>query len=415
MGLTGWMARDPRTRPHGGPRRQARETGMEDCDNVAGVTNGGRCVNEISVGLIGAGYIGHAMALAYRAVPGLFPDLPRPRLAMLADVTADGAARAAARYGFEGSTDDWRALIADPAIDIVAIATPNHLHHDMALAALAAGKHVHCEKPMALNLDQARAMVAAARGRARTIVGYNYLHNPMIHAAHGIIAAGEIGTPIHFRGSHGEDYMADPALPFSWRCDRALAGAGAMADVGSHITAFALALMGPIAEVCADIATIIPARPLPGGGTRAVENEDHGHFLLRFAGGATGAIEASRVATGRKMGLAFEITGTKGALAFDQERLNELRLYRAGGQAGRAGFTTILAGPEHPGYAAFCPAPGHQIGFTDLKTLEVAAFLRAIRDGVDATPNFAAAFEVERVIDAALRSAAERRWIAIAT
>ncbi len=255
--------------------------------------------------------------------------------------------------------------------------------------------------------------VAGLAARGRTIVGFNYLHNPIIHAAREIIAAGEIGVAVHFRGCHDEDYMADPALPFSWRCERKLAGAGALADVGSHIIAFADALMGPIAEVCGDIATIIPTRPLAGGGTRAVENEDHGHCLVRFASGATGAIEASRVAQGRKMGLAFEIIGTRGALSFDQERLNELRLYRAGGPAGREGFTTILAGPEHPGYGAFCPAPGHQIGFTDLKTLEVAHFLASIRDGVEAQPNFATALRFEGVVDAALRSAAERRWIKI--
>jgi predicted dehydrogenase len=373
-------------------------------------------VTDIHVGLIGAGYIGHTMALAYRAVGALFPDLPRVRLAMLADIDAAGAAKAAARYGFARATGDWRALVADPEIDIVAIATPNHLHRDMAVAALEAGKHVHCEKPLALDLAQACTMEAAARrAGTRTIVGYNYLHNPMIRTARALVAGGEIGTPVHFKGAHDEDYMADPALPFSWRCDRALAGAGALADLGSHILGFADALMGPVAEVCGDVSTTVPVRPLQGGGTRKVENEDQGHFLVRFASGATGAIGASRVAQGRKMGLAFELVGTKGSIAFDQERLNELRVYRADARAGRAGYTTILAGPEHPGYAAFCPAPGHQIGFTDLKTLEVAHFLGAIRDKVPAEPDFAAALRYERVIDAALRSAGERRWVRVAT
>lgn len=366
----------------------------------------------MNVGLIGAGYIGHSMALAYRAVGALFPDLPRVRLATLADIDANVAAKAAARYGFAGSTGDWRTLVADPAIDIVAIATPNHLHRDMAIAALAAGKHVHCEKPLALDLAQAIEMDAAARlAGTRTIVGYNYLHNPMIRTARAILASGEIGAPVHFRGAHDEDYMADPALPFSWRCERAFAGAGALSDLGSHIVSFADALVGPMAEVCGDVSTIVPARPVPGGGKRAVENEDQGQFLVRFANGATGALSASRVAQGRKMGLAFELVCTKGSIQFDQERLNELRVYRADG----GGFRTILAGPEHPGYAAFCPAPGHQIGFTDLKTLEVAHFLGAIRDKQPAEPDFATALRYERVIDAALRSAAERRWVAVAT
>jgi predicted dehydrogenase len=368
----------------------------------------------IHVGLIGAGYIGHSMALAYRAVGALFPDLPPVRLAMLADIDAGAAARAAARYGFAASTGDWRALVADPGIDIVAVATPNHLHCEMAVAALDAGKHVHCEKPLALDMREARAMAAAAaRAGTRTIVGYNYLHNPMIRLAREIVARGEIGRLVHFRGFHEEDYMTDPAVPFSWRCERKFAGAGALADLGSHIVSFADALVGPIAELCADMATVVAERPVPGGGLRRVENEDQGQFLARFASGATGTISASRVATGRKMGLAFELVGTEGAIAFDQERLNELRVYRTKDPAGTRGFATVLAGPEHPGYAAFCPAPGHQIGFTDLKTLEVAHFLAAIRDGGPAEPDFATALRYEAVIDAALRSAGTRAWVSV--
>ena len=368
-------------------------------------------MTRINIGLIGAGYIGHSMALAYRAAGALFPDLPQPHLALLADVNLAAAAKAASRYGFAGATDDWRRLVADKGVDIVAIATPNHLHHDMALAALAAGKHVHCEKPLALDMPQARAMqAAAARAGTRTIVGYNYLHNPMIRLARAIVARGEIGRIVHFRGFHEEDYMTDPALPFSWRCERKFAGAGALADLGSHIVSFADALAGPIVELAADIATVVAERQVPGGSMRKVENEDQGQFLARFASGATGAISASRVATGRKMGLAFELVGTEGAIAFDQERLNELRVYRTKDPAGARGFATILAGPEHPGYAAFCPAPGHQIGFTDLKTLEVAHFLAAIRDGKPAEPDFATALRYEAVIDAALRSAETRAW-----
>jgi predicted dehydrogenase len=350
--------------------------------------------------------------LAYRAVGSVFPEAGCPRLVALADVNEAAAAEAAERYGFAGATADWRALIADPAIELVAIATPNYLHAEMAQAALAAGKHVHCEKPMAPGIDQAEGMARAAEAAAgRTIVGYNYLHNPIITAARDIIASGEIGTPIHFRGTHNEDYMADSTVPFSWRCERALAGAGALGDLGAHIVSLAHTLIGDIAEVCGNVATVVAARPLPGGGVRQVENEDQAQFLLRFASGATGTIEASRVAQGQKMGLGFEITGSRGALAFDQTRLNELKLYKADQGRGRQGFTTVLAGPEHPGYAAFCAGPGHQIGFNDLKVIEVARFLEAIAAGKPAYPDFAAALKFERVLDAVQRSAAERRWV----
>ena len=366
----------------------------------------------LGVGLIGAGYIGHTIALAYRAVSAVFPRAGCPRLVTLADVSEAAARKAAERYGFDNATDDWRALVADPTIDIVAIATPNHLHAEMALAALQAGKHVHCEKPMAPLLADAEAMALAAAGaKGRTIVGYNYLHNPILSAAREIIAAGEIGTPVHFRGAHNEDYMADPAVPFGWRCERALAGAGALGDVGAHIVSMAHTLMGGIASVCGDFATVVASRPMPGGAMRAVENEDQAQFLVRFASGATGTIEASRVAQGQKMGLGFEITGSRGALVFDQTRLNELRLYKADQAKGREGFTTVLAGPDHLGYAGFCPAPGHQIGFNDLKVIEVARFLEAIAAGKPVHPDFVTALQFERVLDAVQRSVAERQWI----
>lgn len=374
-----------------------------------------RFMRAIGIGLIGAGYIGHTIALAYRAVAAVFPHGPRPRLVALADVTTESARQSAARYGFARATDDWRTLVADKDVEIVAIATPNHLHHEMALAALAAGKHVHCEKPLArLARDSAALAAAAASTPVTTIVGYNYLHNPMIAAAREIVASGEIGTPVHFRGTHNEDYLADPDLPFSWRCDAKLAGGGAVADVGTHIVSLAMALMGDIAELCADTATVIKERRLPDGTRRTVENEDQAQALLRFASGATGTLEASRVAQGQKMGLGFELTGTTGAIVFDQTRLNELRLYRGDAAKGRHGFTTILAGPEHPGYAAFCQGPGHQIGFNDLKVIEVAHFLAAIAAGKPAYPDFAAAAKFESVTAAILRSAEERRWVRVA-
>lgn len=371
-------------------------------------------MRDIGIGLIGAGYIGHTTALAYRQVAAVFPNLPRPRLVALADVDEGNTKRAAERYGFARATTDWRELIADPAVEVVAVATPNHLHAEMAVAALQAGKHVHCEKPMAPDLKLAEIMAKAAMAATGvTIVGYNYLHNPMIGTARAMIAGGEIGTPLHFRGTHNEDYMADPEGPFNWRCERALAGLGALGDLGAHIVSLAHTLMGPIAEVCGDVKTVIAERPVPGGGRRRVENEDLAHALVRFANGATGTLEASRVALGQKMGLGFEITGSKGALIFDQTRMSELRLYRGSEATGRQGFTTILAGPEHPGYAAFCPAPGHQIGFGDLKLLEVAAFLEAVAASRPAYPDFATSVAFERVLSAIRRSADTRAWVIV--
>lgn len=372
---------------------------------------------EIKVGLIGAGFIGRCQARAFHAVATVFPDAPAVGLEMLAEATEAAAARAAAELRFRRWTADWRELAADPEVDVVAIATPNHLHADMALAACAAGKHVYCEKPLARDAAEARRMTeAAAAAGVKTLVGYNYLCNPAIQLAREILQGGDIGEVVHFRGAHSEDYLADPAAPFSWRCDRGRSGAGALADLGSHVVSLAHYLVGDIAAVSADLATVVPERTDPAtGARRAVENDDQAQFLIRFAGGATGSAEASRVAHGRKLGLVFEITGAKGALRFDQERMNELAIYEAGAAAGRRGFRTVLSGPEHPYYAAFCPAPGHGLGFNDLKLIEVYRLLLGLVDAAPLYPDFREATKIARVLDAVSRSAEERCWVDVAT
>lgn len=370
-------------------------------------------MSEIGIGLIGTGFMGKCHALAFRAVGAVFAEVSPPRLELLADVDPGVTEAAARAFGFARWTTDWQALVADPAVDVVAITTPNFLHQKMAMAAIAAGKHVYCEKPLALDLAGARAMTAAAAAAGvRTLVGYNYLHNPATRLAREIILSGEIGEVVHFRGNHFEDYMADPMAPYGWRCRKATAGAGAIADLGSHVISLARHLVGEIAEVSGALQTVITERPLPGepGRTAPVEVDDQAQALVRFADGAAGTLEASWIASGRKMALAYEITGSKGALAFDQERLNELRLFTFGNRR-LDGFRTILIGPEHPPYGAFCPAPGHQLGFNDLKIIEVKLLLDAIAGKAPPEPDFAAATRIAQVVEAILRSAAERRWV----
>jgi len=372
-------------------------------------------VRDVGIGLIGSGFMGKAHALAFAAAATTF-DLPiRPRYVVLADIDSAMASAAAARLGFARSTGDWRTLVADPAVELVDITAPNALHEEMALAAIAAGKHVYCEKPLAATAAAAERMARAARSAGRiTQVGFNYLKNPIIALARSIIAKGEIGDVVGFRGIHAEGYMADPATPWSWRHDPA-GGGGAIADLGSHIIAMARFLVGPIAALTAQMSTVVKRRPVARGSaeTRPVAVDDQAQLLVRFASGATGTIEASWIAPGRTMQLAFEITGTQGSLAFTQERFNELQLYRAGGPAGRQGFTTITAGPEHDPYGAFCPAPGHQLGFNDLKTIEVRDLLLAIGGAGAGGPDFHEGWQIQRVVDAAILSARERRWIEI--
>ena len=365
------------------------------------------------IGLIGAGFMGRCHANAFRSVAGLF-DLPvEPALRCLADVDEATARRSADALGFERSTGDWRRLAADPEIDVVAITAPNALHAEMAFAALEAGKAVYCEKPLSVDIPSARAMRdAAAAAGACTMVGFAYLRNPMLRLAREIVASGELGEVVSFRGIHAEDYMADPSTPHSFRTDPA-GGGGALFDLGSHITSVARFLLGPIAAVHGATATIHPRRPVSAGSNaaRPVEVDDRAVFLAEFECGVTGSLEANWAAAGRKMQLAFEVAGTRGSIAFTQERMNELQLHPAGGAAGRRGFTRIEAGPEHPPYASFCPAPGHQLGFNDLKVIEVAELLEAWAGGPPAHPDFEEAYQVQRVIGAVRQSAAERRWV----
>ncbi|MGJ3265449.1 MAG: Gfo/Idh/MocA family protein [Salinarimonas sp.] len=363
----------------------------------------------VGIGLIGTGFMGKCHALAYRAVSAVFADVAPPRLAVLCDTPAEKAEAFARQFGFARATADWRDLVADPAVDLVAITTPNKLHREMALAALAAGKHVYCEKPLGLTLAEAEEMAAAAaRAGVVTQVGYNYLKNPAFQHAQRLVAEGAIGRIVQFRGIVDEDYMADPALPWSWRCREAEAGLGALGDLGCHLVSLAQALCGPIRTLCADMQTVHPTRPMPDGtGEGPVENEDVATALVRFESGVAGMLTTSRAAWGRKGRLAFEIHGSAGMIAFDQERMNELRLFQAEPDRSRHGFRTILTGPAHEPYGAFTPAPGHGLGFNDQKTIEVAGLLRAIAGEGRASPDFAEALVIERVIHAIARSARE--------
>ncbi len=286
------------------------------------------------------------------------------------------------------------------------------MHREMALAAVAADKHVHCERPIAPNAGDAKDMVQAAEAAdVVTQVGYNYIKNPTLKLAREMIAAGELGDITGFRGIHAEDYMADPEIPYTWRLDPS-GGAGAIADLGSHIVGLARFLLGPIEQVHADLETVVKSRPVAPGSPerRAVGIDDVARLTVRFARGCGGTIEANWVATGRKMQLSFELTGTKGSLAYTQERLNELLYYRAGGDPRYAGFLRIEAGPQHSPYGLFCVAPGHQLGFNDLKTIEMAEFPRAIAGGERHGPDFREAWEIQKVIDTAIVSARARSW-----
>lgn len=366
-------------------------------------------MSEIGVGLIGTGFMGKAHALAYRSVRAVMGDVPSIRMVALAETPLEKARSMGEQFGFERATDDWRSVVNDPAVQILSITTPNGMHKEMALAALAAGKHVWCEKPMALTLGDAKEMAsAAAQSDRKTQLGYNYMANPAFAHACRLVQGGEIGRIIHVRGWVDEDYQADGSLPWTWRSTLKDAGLGALGDIGCHLISLLTGLLGPLESVVGEIDTAYPTRPMPdGNGVGRVENEDVASALLTFANGVKGAMSASRSAWGRKSRLGFEVHGTEGMVIYDQERMNELHLFRPVGDKATQGFTTILTAPVHPPYGQFCPAPGHQLGFNDLKVIELAGFLRAIQSGGRASVDFAAGLEIEKAIHAIARSAAQ--------
>lgn len=384
-------------------------------------------MKDIRIGLIGAGFMGKAHAAAFRNIPLLFGNEPgRPILEILADVDEEVVAKRAGQFGFSRWTTNWRDVIADPEVDIVDITTPNHMHADMAIAAAQAGKHIYCEKPLAnTSADAARIVQAVEEAGVINIVGFNYLKNPAQAFARQLIEAGELGEITLFRGTFDQDFLANPEIPFSWRLDRALAGTGALGDLGSHAIAFALFLVGDILEVCGLNATHIQERALASAGSgyaaaalsstekRAVENEDIMEFLVRFADGAIGSIGTSRIGTGRKLGLTYEIQGTKGSLFFTQERMNEIKLYRHTDPDREKGYKTVYIGPEHPGYHAFFDLAGIGLGYNDQKIIEAHELVTAVALGQPVQPDVRFAYEVNKVIDAVDSSCRERRWVRI--
>jgi predicted dehydrogenase len=367
---------------------------------------------KLRIGLIGTGFMGKAHAFGFASAPRVF-DLPFDlELHTVADITAEAAAKAAVALGFAKSTGDWRQLVDDPEIDVLDITAPNALHKEMALAGIAAGKHVYCEKPLAPTASDARDMAEAAEVRGvKTQVGFNYLCNPMLGLAREMITAGELGEIRGYRGIHCEDYMADASGPFTFRHEPA--GGGALADIGSHALATAEFLCGPITRVMGDCMTVIGERPDGKGGTRKVEVDDIGRAFLRFESGATGSIEGNWIATGRKMQHDFEVYGTKGALAFSQEHFNVLHFFSTTDRKGRQGFRRIAAGPDHAPYGLFCVAPGHQLGFNDLKTIEVAGYVDAIAGKRPEPFNFRAGLRIQTLVETIQASSRSQSWMAV--
>jgi predicted dehydrogenase len=360
-------------------------------------------MTDIGIGIVGGGYMGKAHAVAMSAVGAVFNTALRPRLEMVCASSIASAERYRAAYGFARGTDDWRVLVNDPQVEAIIIAAPQETHLEIAQAAFALDKPVFCEKPLGASLADSRAMVAAAQGQI-SMTGFNYIRTPASQFARKLIAEGAIGEITWFRGEHTEDFLADPALPATWRTTGV--ANGTMGDLAPHMINGALALVGPITALTAMVETVHAARP--GG---EVTNDDHGQMMCRFANGAMGQMYFSRISHGRKMGYAYEITGTKGALRFDQEDQNALWFYCADEAEATRGFRKILTGPAHPDYEPFCQGPGHGTGYQDQIIIEARDFLRAIETGTPVWPTFEDGMAVNQVVAAALQSAQAGAWV----
>ena len=372
-------------------------------------------MKEIGVGVIGTGFMGKAHSIAYSASASVFGTGLRPRLEIVCDLSPERAAERATDLGFSRYTDKWQEVVNDPNVQLISVCTPNDTHAEISIAALKAGKHVWCEKPMSTTLADSTLMAdTAASSTAQTIIGYNYTKNPAVTHARRLIESGAIGRVSGFFCRYDVDNEADEGRPWSWRMARASSGTGANGDVLSHVISVAHYLTGStISRVVGDISVVHEDRRDPDneGSTKKVDNDDMVSALVHFENGVHGHIGASRVTWGRKCGLRWEVHGTKGTICYDQERLNEIQLFTKQDDPATDGFRTILTGPLHPPYQAFLPNGGHSLGYMDVKICELYELLQAIENKTPVWPDFQAGLIIEKVMDAVDKSALAGQWM----
>lgn len=392
----------------------------------------------LRVAMIGHGFMGAAHSQGWRTAPRVF-DLPaEPEMAVVVGRNAAATAAAAKKWGWAESATDWREVIARDDIDVVDIVTPGDSHAEIAIAALAAGKHVLCEKPLANTVAEAEAMAEAAEKATasgiRAMVGFTYRRVPAVTFLRNLIAEGAVGSINHVRASYRQDWLVDPEMPLAWRLQKEHAGSGALGDIGAHAIDLAQFVTGlNLEKVSGVIDTIVKERPLldnadsgsglsgtglsghAGGGKGTVTVDDIAIFTGRFESGALASFEASRFATGRKNALEIEISGDKGALAFDLEDLNSVQFYDRTAPADRQGFRKILVTEaEHPYVSAWWPA-GHMLGYEHGFSHQVKDLVECIVSGTDPHPTFADGLRVQRVLDAVERSSEnDSAWTRVA-
>ena len=377
----------------------------------------------LNIGLIGGGWMGKAHTLAYKNCPLIFGNEPfLPVLHTIADINLDAAKQTANSGNFKGYTDNWKEVVDNKEIDIIDIVTPNKLHPEIAIEAAKKGKHIYCEKPLANSAKESEPMmIEAEKAKVNTLVGFNFLKIPVIEHARDIIKSGRLGDITMFRGTFDQEYQVDPNSPFSWRMSKADAGSGALGDMASHTLSYALTLVGEIKKTIGNMGIFIKERDVAAGGSghnlfgttgekRKVENDDVVQFLMQFKNGALGSISSSRIGTGRKHELGFEIQGTEGAMYFTNERVNELNVFFLDDEESSRGYRKVFNHPNHKWYKSFFPIPGVPLSYNDQKTIEVRELIESISENRAAYPDFRFGWEINKIVDSVERSFISKTW-----
>ncbi|MFS0639216.1 Gfo/Idh/MocA family oxidoreductase [Mesobacillus foraminis] len=383
-------------------------------------------MEKIKVGMVGYKFMGKAHSHAYRDLPLFFPESLRPEMKVICGRNESEVAKAAAQFGWEESTTDWKNLLEREDIDLIDINAPSDVHKEIAIAAAHAGKHIFCEKPLALTLRDSKEMLEAAESAGvKHMVGFNYRFAPAVLLAKKLVDEGRLGEIYHFRAFFLQDWLVDPNFPLAWRLQKEIAGSGSHGDLGAHLIDMAHYLVGDVAEVIGMNETFIKERPLPAnmaglsasgnadGEKGPVTVDDATLFLARFKNGALGSFEATRFASGHRSTNSFEINGSKGSVIFDFERMNELQVYFNDDKEDVQGFRRVVAtDPAHAFSEAWWP-PGHTIGYEHTFIHEMVELMDALREDRQPVPNFRDGVKCQQVLEAVDLSIEKRQWIQI--
>jgi predicted dehydrogenase len=382
--------------------------------------------NEIGVGMVGLGWMGQVHTRAYRRLFDHYPDCElKPSLVIAADAVEERARDSVERLGYGSWTTDWREVVEHPEVEAVSITAPNYLHREVAVAAARVGKHIWLEKPCGRFPAETYEIERVVEGAGvMCIIGLMYRQAPAVEYAKELIAAGELGEITHYRGFFLADYASDPKGALTWRYKHEYGGLGVLGDIMPHTVDMAQNLLGPIESVSAQREIFIRERPevpmgmgtghfvVEGGEMGAVENEDYVSSLARFKNGARGTFENSRVCVGPHVRMSFEVNGTRGALSWDFQRLNELELYRSG-STGEEGYHTVFARPGMGDFGNFQPGAGISMGYDDFKVSEAYRFLSSVADGRQREPGIREIVSAMRVVEAMDRSCETGHWEAV--